>query len=80
MTLKHWRERFAANRRAAVGLRGEEFCRMSELYLAASETAFRFQGVVIFQILLTKRQDLLPLTRDYIQVEEDRLADYERAS
>ncbi len=78
-TLRHWRQRFAANRRAAVGLRGEEFCRMWEFYLAASETAFRHQGLVVFQVQLTKQQDVLPLTRDYIHAEEDRLVECERA-
>ena len=44
---------------------------MWELYLAASETAFREQ--MIFQIQMTKRQDIVPLTRDYIAREETRL-------
>ena len=42
------------------------FCRMWEFYLAGSETAFRYQDLVVFQIQLAKRIDALPLTRDYI--------------
>ncbi len=39
---------------------------MWEFYLAASEMAFRHQGMMVFQIQLAKRVDAVPLTRDYI--------------
>ena len=39
---------------------------MWEFYLAASEMAFRHQGMMVFQIQLAKRVDTVPLTRDYI--------------
>ena len=39
---------------------------MWEFYLVASESAFRAQGHMIFQIQLTKRVDTVSLTRDYI--------------
>ena len=65
-TLKHWRERFAANRDKAKAIYDERFCRMWEFYLAASEAAFRWQDLMVFQIQLAKRNDTLPLTRDYI--------------
>ena len=73
-TLRHWRARFASNRMKAEALLGAEFCRMWEFYLAASETVFRYQNMMVFQIQLTKRQGTLPLTRDYIMREEQRLA------
>jgi cyclopropane-fatty-acyl-phospholipid synthase len=38
---------------------------MWEFYLAGSEAAFRYQGLVVFQVQLVKRIDALPLTRDY---------------
>ncbi len=65
-TLKAWRERFMARRDEAVRLKGEEFCRMWEFYLAGSEAAFRFQGLIVFQIQMVKRIDALPITRDYM--------------
>ncbi|MDE2110266.1 MAG: class I SAM-dependent methyltransferase [Alphaproteobacteria bacterium] len=65
-TLKEWRRRFLANRAGAVRLYGERFCRMWEFYLAGSEMAFRHENEVVFQIQLAKRQDALPLTRDYM--------------
>jgi cyclopropane-fatty-acyl-phospholipid synthase len=69
-TLKAWRERFVAHWDEAVALKGEEFCRMWEFYLAGSEAAFRHQGLVVFQIQLAKRIDALPITRDYMMAAE----------
>ncbi len=65
-TLCAWRRRFAANRDAIASLYDERFCRMFEFYLAGSELAFRHQGHVVFQIQMTRKQDALPLTRDYM--------------
>ncbi|CDX24141.1 Cyclopropane-fatty-acyl-phospholipid synthase [Mesorhizobium sp. ORS 3359] len=65
-TLKHWGARFAANRDKAKAIYDERFCRMWEFYLAASEAAFRWQDLVIFQFQLAKKNDTLPVTRDYM--------------
>jgi cyclopropane-fatty-acyl-phospholipid synthase len=72
-TLRAWRQRFLANRDKARAILGEEFCRMWEFYLAGSEAAFRYQGLVVFQLQLSKRNDSLPFTRDYIFDAERRL-------
>jgi cyclopropane-fatty-acyl-phospholipid synthase len=77
-TLRHWRARFRASRHKAADLLGEEFCRMWEFYLAASEAAFRYQDLMVFQIQLAKHQEALPLTRNYMVDEERRLAKRER--
>jgi cyclopropane-fatty-acyl-phospholipid synthase len=66
MTLRHWRQRFRASWHTAAKKFGEPFCRMWEMYLAGSETAFRYQNLMVFQIQLTKDQAVLPLTRDYM--------------
>lgn len=58
----------------------ERFARMWEFYLAASEMAFRKQNMMNFQIQLTKRQGIVPMTRDYIQREEARLRTLERGT
>ena len=44
-----------------------------EYYLAGSEAAFRYQGLVVFQVQLVKRIDALPLTRDYIAYDEQQV-------
>jgi len=77
-TLKAWRERFMARREEAVRLYDERFARMWEFYLAASEMSFRKQNLMNFQIQLTKRQGIVPMTRDYITIEEARLRGIEQ--
>jgi cyclopropane-fatty-acyl-phospholipid synthase len=72
-TLKAWRERFLAHREEVERIYDERFERMWEFYLAASEMAFREQNMMVFQIQLTKRQGVVPMTRDYIMHEEQRL-------
>jgi cyclopropane-fatty-acyl-phospholipid synthase len=72
-TLKAWRERFLAHREEVERLYDQHFVRMWEFYLAASEMSFREQKLMVFQIQLTKRQDVVPMTRDYINREERRL-------
>ena len=65
-TLKAWRQRFNANRERVAELYDERFCRMWEFYLAGCEAAFRYGGLVNFQIQLSKRVDAVPLTRNYL--------------
>ena len=65
-TLKNWRERFMARRDEAIKLYDERFARMWEFYLAASEAAFRYQDMVVFQVQLAKNKLSIPRTRDYI--------------
>jgi cyclopropane-fatty-acyl-phospholipid synthase len=76
-TLKAWRERFTARREEAVQLYDERFARMWEFYLACSEMAFRKQNLMNFQIQLTKRQGVVPMTRDYVAGEEAKLRRFE---
>ena len=42
------------------------FCRMWRYYLVAAELTFRLDRQVVFQFQLTKRQEAVPLTRDYL--------------
>ncbi len=77
-TLQAWRERFLAHREEVERLYDQRFVRMWEFYLAASEMAFREQAMMVMQIQLTKRQDVVPITRDYIAHEEARLRALER--
>jgi cyclopropane-fatty-acyl-phospholipid synthase len=79
-TLKHWRERFLAHREDLPKTYDERFVRMWEFYLAASEMTFREQGMMVFQLQLTKRQGVVPITRDYIGREEMRLRGLESGS
>ena len=72
-TLKAWRERFMAHLEEVERIYDKRFVRMWEFYLACSEMAFREQNMMVFQIQLTRRQGVVPITRDYIMREEQRL-------
>ena len=72
-TLHEWAVRFAHNRAKAAEIYDERFCRMWEFYLAGAECTFRYSGMNNFQIQFGKNQHVLPLTRNYIEAEENRL-------
>ena len=65
-TIAHWRQRFQANRNSARELYDERFCRMWEFYLKAVELSFRHGSAMVFQILLSKTRDAVPVWRDYM--------------
>ncbi|MDZ4395589.1 cyclopropane-fatty-acyl-phospholipid synthase family protein [Cypionkella sp.] len=66
MTLAHWLQRFDANIEKIRAIYDDRFCRMWRYYLIASEMTFREGRQCVFQIQLARRQDAVPLTRDYI--------------
>ena len=39
---------------------------MWEFYLAGCEVSFRYMNQMVFQLQLARRQDAVPLTRDYM--------------
>ena len=65
-TLRHWRERFMAQRPDIAQMYDERFCRMWEFYLASAELAFRYGAQMNFQMQLAKRVDAVPIARDYM--------------
>ncbi len=69
-TLRHWRMRFEQQRAKAAALYDERFCRMWEFYLSGSESAFRQQGHMVWQMQLAHRAEILPATRDYMGIAE----------
>ncbi|MCG6903331.1 MAG: cyclopropane-fatty-acyl-phospholipid synthase family protein [Rhodobacter sp.] len=70
-TLRHWHDRFTANRDRVKALYDERFCRMWAWYLVGAEMTFRHNRQCVFQFQLARRQDAVPLTRDYIYREPD---------
>ena len=72
-TLKHWRERFHANRDKVLELYDERFFRMWDLYLATSEVSFRHGKLYNFQIQVVKKQSTAKPTRNYIHETEEKL-------
>ncbi len=62
----HWHSRFQANRAKVAEIYDERFCRMWEFYLKACEMSFRHYDQMVFQIQLARRQDAVPIVRDYV--------------
>jgi len=79
-TLKAWRERFLAYQSEVAEFYDRRFVRMWEFYLAAAEMSFREQAMMVFQLQLTKRQGVVPISRNYIAREETRLRGIEGGS
>jgi len=69
-TCKDWLDRFMANWDKVAKIYDERFCRMWEFYLAGAVVSFKHLGHVVVQIQLVRDQNVLPLTRDYMQEEE----------
>ncbi len=65
-TLRHWRSRAHEHKTAIEALYDARFFRMWDFYLSSAECAFRNLGHVVFQFQLARRQDAVPLTRDYL--------------
>jgi cyclopropane-fatty-acyl-phospholipid synthase len=72
-TLKHWHERFEANRAEVATMYDEKFCRMWEFYLISAEMMFRTGAQEVFHMQLSKTRDASPIVRDYIVEEQKRL-------
>jgi cyclopropane-fatty-acyl-phospholipid synthase len=72
-TLREWRRRFTARREEARALYDERFCRMWEFYLTICEASFRQLDAVVFQVQITRRNDVVPITRAYIAQTEAKL-------
>ena len=65
-TLREWNRRFQASRETFRRSHGERFCRMWEFYLTICETGFELGSMVVHQLQLAHRNDVVPLTRDYL--------------
>lgn len=65
-TIRDWRIRFEEKRDAAAELYDEAFCRMWEFYLCAVELGFLHGSNMVFQLLLSKERDAVPIMRDFI--------------
>ena len=73
MTLRHWYARVMAAREDIVALYDERFFRMWQFYLSGTATAFEHGVLCVYQMQFTKQRRTLPITRDYMAVEEARL-------
>jgi cyclopropane-fatty-acyl-phospholipid synthase len=72
-TLEEWYNRTNANCEEIVALYDQRFFRMWQFYLAGAEAAFRYGGLVNWQVQYVKKRDAIPMTRDTMFEEEARL-------
>jgi cyclopropane-fatty-acyl-phospholipid synthase len=70
-TLATWNERFQNRREVFRERLGERFCRMWEFYLLSCEAVFRYGELIVFHFQLAHRNDVVPLTRDYLYRDEE---------
>jgi len=72
-TLQEWYKRTNAAKDELIDLYDERFFRMWQFYLAGAEAAFRYGGLVNWQLQYVKKRDAIPMTRDYMFEESERL-------
>ncbi len=70
-TIGHWRRRFEDNRDKVAALYDERFCRMWEFYLNAVELGFMHGSSMVFQIMLARTRDAVPVRRDYMLMDDE---------
>ena len=59
-------ELYQKNKEKIANILDDRFCRMWEFYLLVSEYSFRNMGNMVFQMQITKNQESLPFTRNYM--------------
>ncbi|MFM9827547.1 MAG: class I SAM-dependent methyltransferase [Sphingomonas sp.] len=65
-TLQHWYDRTVAAREQIIDLYDAPFFRMWQFYLAGALCAFKYGGLVNYQLQFAKNRHVLPITRDYM--------------
>lgn len=74
-TLQHWYDRTVAARDDIIALYDERFYRMWQFYLAGALCAFKYGGLVNYQLQYARSRHALPITRDYMGARETALRD-----
>lgn len=72
-TIREWYRRCMENREKIVALHDERFFRMWTFYLAGAATTFEDGGMCNYQIQYALDRRALPLTRSYIEANEQAL-------
>jgi len=72
-TTRAWYERVREKRAEIEALYDARFFRMWSLYLAGAAAAFEHGGMLVYQLQYARDRHSLPITRDYMLEEEERL-------
>lgn len=73
LTLRHWYKRVNAKQAEIEALYDERFFRMWQFYLCGAIAAFEVGGMCNYQIQYVRKRNAVPITRDWIAEEEERL-------
>jgi cyclopropane-fatty-acyl-phospholipid synthase len=76
-TLEEWYNRTVMHRDEIVAMYDEQFYRMWLFYLAGAEQSFRHGTLVNWQLVYVKDRAAIPMTRDFMHEESERLRDSE---
>ena len=77
-TLEEWYNRTVIHRDEIVELYDEPFYRMWLFYLAGAEQSFRHGKMVNWQMVYVKDRSAIPMTRDFMYEESERLRESEQ--
>lgn len=72
-TLEEWYNRTVLHHDEIVEMYDERFFRMWQYYLAGAEQSFRYGSLVNWQLLYVKDRSAIPMTREYMHEESERL-------
>jgi cyclopropane-fatty-acyl-phospholipid synthase len=72
-TLEEWYNRTVMHKEEIVELYDDVFYRMWQFYLAGAEQAFRHGRMVNWQLIYVKDRNAIPMTREFIHEESERL-------
>lgn len=78
-TLEEWYNRTVLHRDEIVAMYDEAFYRMWLFYLAGAEQSFRNGTLVNWQLVYVKDREAIPMTRDFMHEESERLRNLEQA-
>jgi cyclopropane-fatty-acyl-phospholipid synthase len=77
LTLEEWYNRTVMHKDEIVDMYDEQFYRMWLFYLAGAEQSFRHGKMVNWQIVYVKDRNAIPMTREFIHHESERLRNSE---
>jgi cyclopropane-fatty-acyl-phospholipid synthase len=76
-TLEEWYNRTVMHKDEIVDLYDETFFRMWQFYLVGAEQSFRHGEMVNWQLVYVKDREAIPMTRDFMHEESERLRESE---
>ena len=74
-TAREWKRQLMENYDAVKEMFDERFCRMWEFFLTGVEETFLNDTSMVFQMLISHERDAVPITREFVEENKERLAE-----